>query len=67
VTLPYSGTNGEFSLVRWNLSMNVFDGRREMSPDVPVQLTAKDYFAGRDPALDAVFRLIDDGKRSAVR
>jgi hypothetical protein len=45
----------------------VFDGRREMSPDVPVQLTAKDYFAGRDPALDAVFRLIDDGKRSAVR
>jgi hypothetical protein len=67
VTLPYSGTGGEFSLVRWNLSMNVFDGRREMSPDVPVQLTAKDYFAGRDPALDAVFRLIDDGKRSAVR
>lgn len=67
VTLPYSGTSGEFSLVRWNLSMNVFDGRREMSPDVPVQLTAKDYFAGRDPALDAVFQLIDDGKRSAVR
>jgi tetratricopeptide (TPR) repeat protein len=67
VTLPYSGTAGEFSVVRWNLSMNVFDGRREMSPDVPVQLTAKAFFAGRDPALDAVFRLIDDEQKSAAR
>jgi hypothetical protein len=25
---------------------------------VPVQLTAKAYFAGEDPALEAVFRLI---------
>ena len=67
VTLPYSRTAGEFSVVRWNLGMNVFDGRREMSPDVPIQLTSKAYFAGQDPVLDAVFRLIDDGKRSVAR
>ena len=67
VTLPYSRTAGEFSVVRWNLSMNAFDGRREMSPDVPVQLTAKAYFAGQDPALEAIFRLIQEGKRSAAR
>jgi hypothetical protein len=62
VTLPYSRIEGEFSGVRWNLSQNVFDGRREMSPDVPVQLTAKAYFAGQDPALEAVFRLIASGR-----
>ena len=67
ITLPYSGTSGEFSVVRWNLSMNVFDGRREMSPDVPVQLTARAYFAGQDPALDAVFRLIGREQRAVVR
>jgi hypothetical protein len=67
VTLPYSRIQGEFSVVRWNLSANVFDGRREMSPDLPVQLTAKAYFAGQDPALDTVFRLIAEEKRSAVR
>ncbi|HKP15634.1 MAG TPA: tetratricopeptide repeat protein [Gemmatimonadaceae bacterium] len=67
VTLPYSRTNGEFSVVRWNLGVNVFDERREMSPDVPVQLTAQAYFAGQDPALEAVFRLIDEEKRSASR
>jgi hypothetical protein len=58
VTLPYSRIQGEFSVVRWNYSINPFDGRREMSPDVPVQLTAKAYFAGQDPALDATLRLI---------
>ena len=67
VTLPYSGLQGEFSVVRWNLSTNAFDGRREMSPDVPVQLTAKAYFVGQDPALEAVFRLVAEDKRSAAR
>jgi hypothetical protein len=43
--------------MKWNLS-TPGDGRREMSPDVPVQLTARDYFTGRDPALEAVRRLI---------
>lgn len=63
VQLPHSGLSGTISGVRWNLSGDVFDGRREMSPHVPVQLTAAAYFAGLDPALDAVFRLIDGAKK----
>src|SRR5437763_13117382 len=55
--LPYSGLAGAFSGVRWQLS-NPWDERRSIVPQVPVQLTAGDYFAGRDSALDAVFRLI---------
>jgi len=58
LTLPNSRINAELTGVRWNLGGNPFDGRREMSPHVPVQLTAADYFAGRDPALEAVFTLI---------
>jgi hypothetical protein len=58
VVLPYSKIQGEVTGVKWNLSINVFDGRREMSPHVPVQLTAKHYFAGEDPALAAIFKLI---------
>ena len=63
ITLPHTGLKGTLAAVRWNLSVDVFDGRREMSPHVPVQLTATDYFAGLDPALDAVFRLIDREKK----
>jgi tetratricopeptide (TPR) repeat protein len=57
VVLPYSGIQAGVTAWTWNLGMTS-DRRREMSPEVPVQLTAEDYFAGRDPALDAVFRLI---------
>jgi hypothetical protein len=57
-TLPYSRLPVELTSVRWNLSRDAYDGRRELAPDVPVQLTAAAYFAGSDPALDAVFRLI---------
>lgn len=58
VVLPYSKIEGELSVIRWNLSSLVFDARREISPDVPVQLTADAYFGGRDPVLEAVFRMI---------
>jgi hypothetical protein len=56
--LPYSGITGAFSGVRWQLS-HPWDQRRSIVPHVPVQLTAKAYFAGQDPALEAVFRLIE--------
>jgi tetratricopeptide (TPR) repeat protein len=62
-TLPYSKIKGEVSAVKWNLSSDAFDRRREMSPEVPVQLTAKDYFAGRDVVMETVFRMIDATKR----
>ncbi|MBW3571223.1 MAG: tetratricopeptide repeat protein [Gemmatimonadetes bacterium] len=57
VVLPYSGTQGELTAVKWQLS-TPSDRRREMSPEVPVQLTAAAYFAGQDPAMEAVFRMI---------
>lgn len=58
VKLPYSGRRGVISAVQWNLSRDVFDGRREMVPHVPVRVNAADYFSGRDAVLDAVRRLI---------
>jgi len=61
--LPYSKLSARVSAVKWNLSRNVFDGRREMSPKVPVMLTAKDHFAGRDPGLDTILRLIEHDKQ----
>ena len=66
VTLPYSRIEGELTVVRWNLSRNTFDERHEMVPHLPVVLTAKDYFAGKDPALEAVFRRIEK-ERGAAR
>jgi tetratricopeptide (TPR) repeat protein len=57
VTLPYSRITGTISATRWRLS-HPWDERLEMPPDVPVALTGADYFAGRDPALDAVLTMI---------
>jgi hypothetical protein len=58
VILPYSRIEGEVTGLKWNLSGTVFDGRREMVPHIPVQLTASDYFAGRDPVLQAALETI---------
>lgn len=55
--LPYSRITGAFSGLRWQLS-HPWDKRHSIVPDVPVQLTAKDYFQGNDPALDAIFHMI---------
>ena len=58
--LPYSRIKGEFTAMKWNLS-TPSDRRREISPEVPVQLTAKAYFRGQDPAMEAVMALIRSG------
>jgi hypothetical protein len=55
--LPFSKIRGRVSGVKWNLSADVFDKRREISPEVPVQLTAQDYFRGRDPALETILQM----------
>jgi hypothetical protein len=65
VTLPFSKVRLETTALRWQLSYPG-DARREINPELPVQLTAADYFAGRDPALQATFRLIDQHKAPAV-
>ncbi|MDQ4086572.1 MAG: hypothetical protein M3177_00940 [Pseudomonadota bacterium] len=59
VALPYSGVEAWVAASRWNLSSNVFDERGGTAAEVPVQLTARDYFAGRDPVLETVFQLIE--------
>ena len=66
VTLPYSGVQGELTAVKWQLS-TPGDRRREISPEVPVQLTARAYFAGQDPALDAIYRIIDTRRAAAAQ
>jgi hypothetical protein len=57
VRLAYSGIQGELTAVKWQLS-TPGDRRREMSPQVPVQLTASAYFKGDDPALETIYQLI---------
>jgi tetratricopeptide (TPR) repeat protein len=57
VALPYSGVLGELTAYKWQLTFPG-DRRREMSPEVPVQLTAKAYFAGKDPVLEAALRMV---------
>lgn len=59
--LPYSGQIGSFSGLRWQIS-HPWDQRHSLVPQVPIQLTAKAYFRGEDPALDAVFQLITEQK-----
>ncbi|MBV9993381.1 MAG: tetratricopeptide repeat protein [Alphaproteobacteria bacterium] len=56
--LPYTHIRIEATEVLWQYS-TPGDRRREMSPQVPVQLHVADYFAGRDPALEAAFKLMD--------
>ena len=52
--LPYSKLAGELTAVRWGTGRaGTYDRRREMSPHLPVQLTARAYFAGEDPVLQA--------------
>jgi tetratricopeptide (TPR) repeat protein len=64
VRLPYSGITGAVTAVKWNLSKDVFDKRREMSPHVPIQFAVRDWLAGRDPAIEAVFKMIAEADRS---
>lgn len=64
VRLPFSGIRGEVTAYKWQLG-SPRDRRREISPQVPVQLTAEAYFKGQDPALEAIYRLIDSRRRKS--
>lgn len=55
--LPFSGRTFAISSIIWNLSAPR-DDRRWIAPDVPVALTAADYFANRDPVLDVIRALV---------
>lgn len=58
LVLPYSGVRGSISNRHWQDS-DPDDRRPWIAPDVPIALTSADYFAGRDPALQAIFELLD--------
>lgn len=57
IKLPYSGLLALVAAVKWQLS-HPWDVRGTIVPNVPVPLTAADYFAGRDPVLDTTLKLI---------
>jgi len=56
--LPYSKIAGSLSDRYWQDS-DPFDDRAWITPDIPVAVTARDYFSGQDAALAAVFRHIE--------
>lgn len=57
ITLPYSGLRGGLSSASWQLT-SPRDTRPYIAPDIPVVLTAKDYFANRDPVMETLIKLI---------
>jgi hypothetical protein len=58
-TLPFSRLWGRVSTKKWSLSRKGHDFRRELNPHAPVLITANDYFAGRDPVMETVVRMIE--------
>ncbi|MFL5340741.1 MAG: TPR end-of-group domain-containing protein [Gemmataceae bacterium] len=60
--LPYSGLRFLLSCVYWQLS-SPRDTRVWIAPSFPVSLSAADYFANRDPAMEAVLELIRKARR----
>ena len=51
--LPYSGIRAFLTPVKWQYS-HPWDRRTSMVPNIPVQLTAKDYFAGKDSVMETI-------------
>ena len=49
---PWSGITGTIASMKWEWG-DPHDRRRTIVPQVPVELTAADYFAGHDNVLDA--------------
>jgi hypothetical protein len=58
VVLPYSGVTASISS-RMFQDSHAQDDRIWIAPHVPVVLTSADYFANRDPVLEAVCAIID--------
>jgi tetratricopeptide (TPR) repeat protein len=56
--LPFSGVTGALSSTSWQLT-SPRDSRLWITPDIPVQLTAEDYFANRDPLIEIVLTMIN--------
>lgn len=55
VALPATGWTAHVAAVYWEKS-TPDDPRLAIEPDIPVELSSEDFFAGRDPALRAAVR-----------
>ena len=62
VILPCSNIRVSISTRRWQFSYPM-DRRVWIAPEIPVPLSSRDYFAGRDPVLDAVLSVIAADQR----
>jgi C-terminal processing protease CtpA/Prc len=60
-TLPYSGLQMTIS-TRYHQTDDQ-DQRKWIAPKIPVDLSSEDYFANRDPVLDAVLEVIQRHSR----
>jgi tetratricopeptide (TPR) repeat protein len=63
LVLPYSGVLGFIASTTWALTAPR-DTRLWIPPDIPVTLTAKDYFINRDLALETVFTLTGNEEKN---
>lgn len=59
--LPNSGLEAGTAPVTWSLQSPA-DTRVWIAPELPVVLTARDYFANRDPVLETILKVIATGK-----
>ena len=57
-TPPWSRISGSLSDLYWQDS-DPWDERQWIEPDIPVAVSAADYFSNRDAALEAVLAEID--------
>lgn len=62
-TLPYSGVTGSISSTFNSGTGFAGDDRPWIAPDIPAELTAADYFTGRDPVLDAILAYLEKSER----
>lgn len=60
LVLPYSGLRGSIS-TRWWQDSGPLDRRQWIAPQLSVPLRSTEYFAGRDPVLEAVLAEIGAG------
>ena len=63
--LPWSGTALGLSS-RFHQQSVPGDERLWIAPRIPVALASSDYFAGKDPVLEAVLAVIADGDSGAA-
>lgn len=65
VVLPHSGLQASISTLRWQFTYPM-DHRIWIPPQIPRELNSADYFANRDPVLEAVLAVIREEQPSTA-